>query len=151
MGSVSLTSAPASDKAQAGIPVRSSYERRKALVARIAKADQAVMVAQQDQDADAGRALSATGETQENACGTLLMIDAGIIEAKRKVVSKLEAALPAFDVEAAPADIDWAVQNRERVARMIRDIPKGAGRAAAIVKSLHALKIATEAEAASAK
>lgn len=139
-------------------PVVSSEERRNRLMAKRAKAEGAVVVAELDFAHDAARSLTEglTDEQTENV-GALVVMDAVAVNAAEKRVTMLDKAIGGLDVPATEADIRWASNpvNRSKLGRIVRLVPKGTGRLQAIVAQIrkeHAIDAAiAKAEAAKAE
>lgn len=116
-------------------------DRRNRIFAKLAKAEGALVVAEQELAVTAARALTAPDDKIE-ACGALASLDNIAANACEARVRLIEKALPAFDVMPTQADVDWAKkpENVARIRKIVRSTTRGVGREAAIVKLIRAAR-----------
>ena len=124
------------------IGVRSADERRFKIVSKLAKADGAIVVAQDDIAADAARCIVAP-ETHVEPCANLLTLSVTAERAAKMRRDVLESALKALDVEPNEDDVHWARENVSRMGRIVRSVGKGEGRLAGIVKAIRDARAAS--------
>lgn len=121
-------------------PLKNLVEhRRNRMVAKLAKAEGAIVVASDDVAEDAGRCIVAPDD-KVDACAALQIISVQSLAQAETRAEVLELGLSALDVTPEAADVAWARENVSKVARIIRSVPRGAGRAQGIVKAIRAAR-----------